>query len=681
MKKLNSLLCAAAVLAFTVGTAGPVAAEVTAASTPAPVVGHAAIGAFGLDLAAMDTSVKPGDDFERYASGTWIKNTPIPANEPYAGVDLDITNQVRDDIKQLIMQAPAGSRYGTLYASFMDENAVERAGLKPLMADLAPVRAITGKDQFTRFMGATYDRFGISLFGQFVDADTADPNTEVLWLTQGGLGLPDKSYYSGPEFAKQREAYQAYIERTLAAIGTPDPAAAAAQVMNFETEVAKLSWSAADSRQIDKINNPYSTAELKAYAPGLDWDAYFAGAKISPQKRIIVNQNSAIKSLAELYNSTPLATLKLWEEFHIASQASPYLDKKMVDSRFDFIKTLTGTSENLPRWKRAISLVSGALGEEIGKVYVAKRFPPAAKAQMVKLVANLKLAMADRIRANDWMSPATKQAALEKLSKMRVMVGYPDKWRDYSSLHFSANDLYGNVKQATKLNADYDMSHLDKPVDFGRWDMTPQTVNAYNGFPKNVIVFPAAYLQPPKFDPNADPAVNYGAIGATIGHEISHGFDDQGRKVDASGKLRDWWTAADNERFQAEAKKFGAQYAALEILPGLHINPELTMGENIADFAGLNIAYDAYHRSLGGKPAPVIDGLTGDQRFFLAYAQAFRSKWRPDLIREIVSSDPHSPDRARVLVPPANMDAWYQAFDVQPGQKMYRAPADRVHIW
>jgi putative endopeptidase len=467
----------------------------------------------------------------------------------------------------------------------------------------------------------------------------------------------------------------------LKTIGTPDPAAAASKIMAFETEIASLSWDVADRRQIEKVNNPYSFDELKAYAPGIDWDAYFAGADLAPQKRLIAQENTAIQRLAKLYEATPLETLKLWEQFHIADQASPYLGKAMVDSRFQYTSSLQGTTQLLPRWKRAITLVNGSLGEDVGQAYVAKRFPPVAKKRMENLVANLKLAMADRIRNNDWMSADTKKAALEKLTKMEVMVGYPDKWRDYSALQLSPTDLYGNVVQANKLNSDYQMSFVGKPVDRKLWFMTPQTVNAYNSGLTNQIVFPAGMLQPPYFDPNADPAVNYGAIGAVIGHEISHGFDDQGRKIDADGKVRDWWTPADAERFNAEAKKFGAQYAKLEILPGAHVNPELTMGENIADLAGLNVAYDAYHRSLGGKEAPVLDGLTGDQRFFLGYAQAWRSKWREDYLRNIMNTDPHSPDRARVMVPLANLDAWYKAFDVKPGDKMYIAPEDRVHIW
>lgn len=686
MTKLKTLLCSATALALIAPAFAPAAAQEAAAQQAAAgdeivVNGHAAIGDFGIDLASRDLDTKPGDDFERYASGKWIDAAKIPDDRPQTGSFLTLFESVQSELQGLITDAPASSKYGAMYASFMDEKRAEQVGLAPLKADLAEVRKVTDKTEFARFMGTTLGRFGISLVDPSVDADTADPTMNILWLSQGGIGLPEKDYYFNPQFAPQRAAYRDYIVRTMKAIGTPNPAEAAGEIMAFETEVAELSWDVADRREIEKVNNPYSTEELKAYAPGLDWDAFFAGAAIPPQKRLIAQENTAIKRLAALYAVTPLETLKLWEQFHIAHQASPYLNKAMVDSRFKYTSTLSGVSQQLPRWKRAITLVNGSLGELVGQAYVDKYFPPIAKKKMEELVANLKLAMGDRIRGNSWMSPATKQAALEKLAKMDVMVGYPDKWRDYGPLQVSAGDLYGNVERANRFNTDYTMSHLGKPVDRKLWAMTPQTVNAYNGGLENKIVFPAGILQPPFFDPNADPAVNYGAIGVVIGHEISHGFDDQGRKIDASGAVRDWWTPEDAARFNAEAKKFGAQYAAFEVVPGTHINPELTMGENIADFAGLNVALDAYHRSLGGKPAPVIDGLTGDQRFFLAYAQVWRSKTREDAMRNQVTTDPHSPERYRTIVPIRDLDAWYEAFGVKPGDKMYIPPEDRVHIW
>jgi putative endopeptidase len=645
------------------------------------VTGQAKIGDFGLDLSARDTATKPGNDFERYASGTWIDKTEIPGDRPSVGSFYNLREEVQTEVRGLITNAPAGAKYGDLYKAYMDEKAIEKAGIAPLMKDIATVRAISDKTEFARFMGSTYDKFGITMFGGGPYADPDDPTMNTFWFGQSGLGLPQKDYYFKADYAKQRQAYVEYMIRTFKRLGEKDPAAAASKVMAFETYIADVSWDAAQQRDITLINNPMSTAELKAYAPGIDWDAFFAGFNVPDQKRIIVNEKSAIRGLSALYAQTDLDTLKLWQEFHVADQAANFLDKKMVDSKFAFTSTLSGVTEQRPRWKRAVDMVSGSLGEDVGQGYVAEFFPPRAKAEMEKLVANLKLAMADRIRGNSWMSPATKDAALEKLSRMDVMVGYPDKFRDYSGLQVSSTNLYADAVAATKFNADYQMEDLGKPVDRKKWGMNPQTVNAYNGGLENKIVFPAGILQAPFFDLYADPAVNYGAIGVVIGHEISHGFDDQGRKIDATGAVRDWWTPEDAARFQEEAKKFGAEYAAYEVVPGAHINPDLTMGENIADLAGVLVALDAYHKSLDGKEAPVIDGLTGDQRFFLAYAQVWRAKAREDALRNQVTTDPHSPPRYRTLVPLRNVDAWYKAFNVQPGDAMYIAPEDRARIW
>ena len=640
-----------------------------------------ALGTWGVDLSARDTSVKPGDDFQKYASGKWLANTPIPADKPQVGSFMDVFEMTNDQMKSLVTNPPAGSKYGALYKSMMDEARVEQLGLTPLKADLAKIAAINTKAKFARHMGATEGSFGSSLFAFDAEPDTANATMNVLYLYQSGLGMPDRDYYLKDEFKPQRTAYRAYLERTFKAIGNPTPAAAADRVMRLETAIAKVSWASADRRDIDKTNNPMSSAELAKYAPGIDWTSFFAGGDVGPQKRMIVNEKTAIKQIAALYAKTPLSTLKEWESFHTTDQAAPYLNKAMVDSRFDYVKTISGVSEQRPRWKRAVSLVDGSVGELVGKDYVARFFPPSSKAKMVEMVGNLKQAMAARIQNNSWMSEPTKKAALEKLSRMDVMVGYPDKFRDYSALEINADDLYGNVERANLFNYRYAMEDLGKPVNRKKWGMNPQTVNAYNGGGENKIVFPAGILQPPFFDPNADDAVNYGAAGAVIGHEISHGFDDQGRKIDANGNVRDWWTAEDAKRFDEEAKVFGDQYAKFEAVPGAFVNPKLTMGENIADFAGIQVALDAYHRSLGGKPAPVIDGLTGDQRFFLAFAQIWREKQRDDALRSQVTTDPHSPGRFRVLGPIRNVDAWYQAFGITPDNAMYIPPEKRARIW
>ena len=659
----------------------PASAQDVTATTPTTGSAHAKLGAWGIDLSGRDLSVKPGDDFEKYASGAWLARTQIAPDKPEVSSFYDLYDQTQDQLKDLITNAPADSKYGAMYKSMMDQAAVEAAGLTPLKADLARIHAIKTRSQFARTMGAALGDFGASTFYYDLEPDTADAKMNAVYLYQSGLGMPNRDYYLKDEFKPQREAYRAYIERTFRNVGAPNPAAAANRVMAFETAIAKVSWPSADRRDIDKTNNPMSTAALAKYAPGIDWEAFFAGAKIPPQKRMIVNENTAIKRIAALYGATPLSTLKEWQAFHTTDGASPYLDKAMVDSRFDYVKTISGVTEQRPRWKRAVSLVDGQLGELVGQDYVAHYFPPSSKAKMVELIGNLKAAMAERIKGNGWMSEATKTAALDKLGKMDVMVGYPDKFRDYSALTVDPNDLYGNVKRANRFNADYAMEDLGKAVDHKKWGMNPQEVNAYNGGGENKIVFPAGILQPPFFDPNADDAVNYGAIGAVIGHEISHGFDDQGRKFDATGAVRDWWTAEDNKRFNAETKVFGDEYAKFEPVRGAHINPALTMGENVADFAGVQVALDAYHRSLGGKPAPVLDGLTGDQRFFLAYAQYYREKQRDDALKSQVTTDPHSPGRFRVLGPLPNIQAWYDAFGITPDNAMYIPPEKRAHIW
>lgn len=671
---------AASALALGLALASPSFAEETDANTIV-VTGQAKIGDFGLDLTARDTAADPGDDFERYASGAWIDRTEIPGDRPSVGSFYNLREDVTEEVNGLITQAPAGTQYGALYTSFMNEAAIERAGLAPLMRDLAQVDALSDKSAFARYMGATYGKFGGSLFGAGPYADPDDPTMNALWMFSGGLGLPEKEYYFDAKFADQRGAYLAYLERTFRNIGEASPREAASRVLTFETYVAQLNWDAEQKRQIEKINNPMSGRELAAYAPGVDWDAFFAGHNIPPQERIIVTDNTAVKAIAALFASTDLATLKLWQKAQVTHQASPYLNQKMVESRFQYTSALNGTSEQRARWKRAVDTIDGSLGELVGEAYVDEYFPKIAKTRMDELVRNLKLAMADRIGENDWMSPETKEAALDKLERMDVMVGYPEKFRDYSQLPMSPDDLYGNMIAASQFNADYEMGDLGKPVDRKKWGMNPQTVNAYNGGLENKMVFPAGILQPPFFDPWADPAVNYGAIGVVIGHEISHGFDDQGRKIDASGAIRDWWTAGDAERFEAEAKKFGAQYAGFEVVPGSFINPDLTMGENIADLAGVLVAHDAYKKSLGGEEAPVIDGLTGDQRFFLAYAQVWRAKAREDSLRNQVATDPHSPARYRTIAPLRNVDAWYEAFGITPDDAMYIAPEDRARIW
>jgi putative endopeptidase len=665
-----------------------VGAVSASAQPPAPAVsttemaGSARVhfGTWGVDLSTRDLSVKPGDDFQRYAAGKWMDETDIPADKSSNSIGSEMSDRNQEQLREIVMGAPADSQLGAFYKSYMNEALLEQLDMKPLQADLARVDAIQNKDQFRSFMASTVKDFGSTLFTLQVIPDLDNPTINILAVGTSGMGLPDRDYYLLDKYRPQRDAYRAYIERTLGLVGTADTSANADQIMAFETEIAKFSWSQADLRDIDKLNNPMTPVQLAAYAPGIDWNRYLTESETMAPK-ILVADNTAIKALAALYAKTPLETLKTWQRFKVASQAAPYLSKRFVDSNFEFSKVLTGAKELRPRWRRGIDQVDGRLGELLGQTYVERYFPAQSKAMMEQLVQNLKLAAAERIKANSWMEEATKQAALKKLAKMDVMVGYPEKFRDYSKLEMRPDDLYGNVKRSSAFEWEYQLADLGKQVDRKKWAMSPATVNAYNGGLENKIVFPAGILQPPLFDPTADAAVNYGAIGSVIGHEIMHGFDDQGRKIDENGAVRDWWTKADAERFKALTTELGKQYASYEAAPGVFINGDLTMGENIGDMSGLEVAHLAYKMSLNGKEPPVIDGLTGDQRFFLAYAQGWRGEQRDESIKTQVASDPHSPRRYRIIGPLRNLDAWYAAFGIGPDSKFYIAPDKRVRIW
>ncbi len=677
---MRSALLAASAIILCLSASGVLAADVSA-----PAMVH--YGAWGVDLSGADKTASAGDDFYRFANGAWFDKAVIPADQASTSSGREVLNRTQLQLRTLIETAardaktPTAAQIGGLYAAWMDEARLEALDAKPLQADLARVAAVPDKAALSVLMAKTYGGFGKSLFGLGVGPDPKHPEINVVYLDQDGLGLPNRDYYLTDAFKPQREAYRAYIERALGMVGYADPAANAAAILALETKVAQTSWTQVDERDIDKIINPMSIAELQAYAPQIDWTAHLDAAGTPGQAKVIVGAKTAVQKIAAVYAETPLETLKAWEAFHVIDSASPYLSKRFDESRFAFQKTLSGVSIQQPRWKRGVNLVDGSLGEALGREYVASYFPPEAKSKMQDLVVNLKTALAARINNLAWMAPVTKTEALKKLAKMDVQVGYPDKFRDYSGLKIDPADLYGDLQRSEAFEWAYQLSDLNKTVDHKKWGMTPQTVNAYNGGLENKIVFPAGILQAPFFDASADPAVNYGAIGAVIGHEITHGFDDQGRKIDDTGAVRDWWTPEDAKRFNVEATKFGAQYDTYEPIPGAHVQGRLTMGENIADLGGLLAALDAYHTSLHGQPAPLIDGLTGDQRFFLAFAQAWRNKIRDDAVRQQVTTDPHSPARFRVIGPIRNNDAWYAAFAVQPGGKYYLTPADRVRIW
>ena len=659
--------------------------------SPQPSQGAAAahpFGTWGFDLAGRDTAVKPGDDFNEYANGTYLRTTEIPADKARFGPFDVLYENAQSQLKSIIEASAANptnanaQKVGALYASFMDEAKVEQLGAAPLAADLAAVKAVKDHADMARLMGESHAGFGGSLFGISVSEDLRTPSMNTAYLGQGSLGLPDRDYYLKPDFAAQRDAYVAYLTATLTAIGWTDPAKTAADILAFETKVADKQWSQVERRQIDKLYNPAKAADLPTLAPGFDWPSFLAGAQVAGVENLVLAENTAIPAIAQVFADTPIETLKAWQATQIVDQASPYLSKAFVDTRFDFRgKTLRGQPQNRPRWNRGVALVDGQLGEVLGQEYVRLHFPASSKAQMDALVGNIRDAMTERLKHVDWMSEPTREQALYKMSKFGVKIGYPDKWRSYDGLELKPDDLYGNVERSSAFEWAYKRGKIGKPVDPLEWGMTPQTVNAYYNPPRNEIVFPAAILQAPFFDPNADPAVNYGGIGAVIGHEITHGFDDQGRKSDGDGVLRDWWTPEDAARFEARAKVLGDIYDKLEPIPGVHVNGDLTMGENIADLGGLLLALDAYHKSLNGQPAPVIDGLTGDQRVFLGWAQVWREKSREAALKEQLTTDPHSPGPVRAATSPRNIDAWYAAFGVSPQQKEYIAPDARARIW
>jgi len=683
----TSLLCAAALGALSLASA-PAFAQ----SAPSEASLQPKYGTWGFDASGEDRSIKPGDDFGAFANGTYIANLKIPADQTRYG-SFNILRDLSEARVHIILDEAAAKttteeprtvegKIGAAYKAFMDEARAESLGAGPLAADLAEVRAVKTRGELAYVMGKAAGGPQASLFGVGIQPDDKDPNRYLISVGQDGLGLPDRDYYLTPQFAPKKAAYEVYVARMLSLIGWDDPQAAAKAVVDYETKIAEASWTKAQMRDPDAVYNPMTLAELQQLAPGFEWADLMKGAQLGDETHVLIDAKSAFPKLAAIYAETPLSTLKAWEAFRIADDSAPYLSKAFIDARFDFRgKTLTGQEINRPRWKRGVAAASSQLGEAIGEVYAARYFPPESKAKMEALIGNLKVALGHRIENLQWMSPETKAEALKKLANFDVQVGYPKKWRDYSALDIRADDLFGNVQRSQAFEWAYQRNRLHKPVDRDEWLMTPQTVNAYNNPDFNEVVFPAAILQPPFFSPTADPAVNYGAIGAVIGHEMTHGFDDQGRKYDSSGRLRDWWTDKDGKDFDARADKLGASYEKIDILPGAHINGKLTMGENIADLGGVLTALDAYHASLHGKPAPVIDGLTGDQRFFLGFAQIWRGKSRDDALRQQMVSDPHSPEKARIDGVVPNVDAWYKAFDVKPGDKLYRTPEERTRIW
>ena len=641
-------------------------------------------GAYGFDTAGMDRSIKPGDDFFGFANGTWAKNTPIPADKANYGTFNLLDDRAREQTRTLIEEAMSdpASKIGTAYAAYLDTAAIEAKGLAPIKPWLDKIGALSAKSEYAPLL-AEAARAGIPVpLRAGVGQDDKAPETYALHLRQSGLGMPDRDYYLSAEakLAAAKTAYQAHLAKLLTLAGEADAGARATAIVEFETGIAQQSWTKTESRDVTKTYNKMAVAELARIAPGFDFAAYFRGLG-APVESLVVAQPSAITGIAKLIADAPLGVLKDHLLVHSLDAFADVLPKAFDDEAFAFHSgVISGTPEQRVRWKRAVDFTTRSLDDEVSKLYVAKYFPPETKAAADALVKNVIAAMGERLDRLEWMAPETKLKAHAKLAAFTPKIGYPTRWKDYSALVITKGDAFGNDWRANQWEHEDNVSHLGKPLQRWEWGMTPMTVNAYANSGMVEIVFPAAILQPPFFDPKADPAINYGGIGAVIGHELSHHFDDQGAKYDAHGQLTDWWTPDDVRRFGELTGKLVAQYDAYEPLPGFKVNGRLTLGENMADLAGLTVAYDAYRKSLGEKPAAMIDGTTGDQRFYFGWAQVWRRKYREDDLRQRLLTDPHSPAPLRAAMV-RNMDRWYAAFGAQSGDKLFLAPEQRVRVW
>ena len=665
-----------------------VAALGLAATAPA----QSPVLSLGVDTTNFDKSVRPQDDFFKYVNGGWLKKAEMPSDASRWGAFNELSEKSRSSMHTILEElthskAAVGGEHRKLadvYASFMDSAAIEKLGLAPIQGEIDAIAGVKNNSQLPSAF-ARAARIGVSVpFRVTVGADRKVSSVNVVIVAQSGLGLPDRDYYllDTPQMTTVRRAYQTYLTELFTQARQPDPLGAAARVLSLETELATRQWDRARNRDANATYNKLTVARLRAMSPNFDWLAYIAVAGLIQAAAADVRQPDYVTAVDAVIAATPVTT---WREYLIAHLLDSYandLPSAFVNARYAFRgQALAGQQQIADRWKRAVDEVDATFGDAIGKIYVERNFKPAAKARMDTMVFNLLAAYRIGIDSLDWMSAATRAQAKAKLAKFTVKIGYPVRYKDYTGIITDKSTLVVNVRRARTYAYDTMVRDLSRPVDRSRWGMTPQTVNAYYNPSNNEIVFPAAILQPPFFDPDADDAVNYGGIGAVIGHEIGHGFDDQGRKYDAAGNLRDWWTPADARAFDARTAKLGAQYDAIVPIDSLHINGKLTMGENIGDLSGLAQAYRAYHLSLAGREPPVIGGFTGDQRFFLGFAQIWRSLDRDDALREQLLSNPHSPGQYRAFVPLVNNDAFMKAFDVKPGDRMYRAPSDRVKIW
>jgi predicted metalloendopeptidase len=666
------------------------------APASAQTSGKPAFGTWGIDLTSMDKSVKPGDDFFLYVNGNWLKTAEIPADRTSTGSFQDLLilseKRMRDiandlDAKPYASLSPEEKQLRDLYDAFVDTKAIDAAGLAPAKHDLDYFAHLKTLTDVAQAMAAP-NRPADSIVGNGVAPDAKNSNIYVMTLAPSGLGMPDRDYYlrDDKDLATTRDAYRAHLSKMMTLAGFTNADARAQAVYNVEVEIAKAHWAAADRRDADKNYVPMTMSQLAHFAPDFPWAVFFKAEGVSAkgpkgERTVILRQNTAFPTLAKLFAATPVSVWRDYLAVHYLDNMASYLPSSIDDEHFAFYgKVLGGQTRQLGREIRAVHLLDSRLGHPLGKIYVTRYFPPESKAKVEQLISNLLKAYDADIRTIPWMTEVTRQKALDKLHQFTPHVGYPDKWRDYSGLVITRGDLVGDIERSELFEWKYRLNRLDVPVDRSEWYMTPPTINAYYTQSLNSIFFPAAILQPPFFDPNADDAVNYGGIGAVIGHEISHGFDDQGSKYDGGGILQSWWTDEDRKNFEARVS-MGAQYDSYEGLPGLHVNGKLTMGENIGDLSGITISLKAYHISLGGKDAPLLDGFTGDQRFFLSYGQIWRSKYRDAQMRQQILSNPHSPPHFRVDGATRNVDGWYSAFDVKPGDAYYLAPDQRVKLW
>lgn len=646
---------------------------------------------WGFDTSGMDRKIAAGHDFFAFANGVAVSHIVIPPDRTNFGAFVALTDLSEKRVHTILDEASAKAadqpadgigKAGAMYKAFMDEAGAEKLGASPMKAEQEQITALKTKTDFATLQGRAQTSYQGSLFAMAIEPDAKDPTRYSVTVAQAGLGMPDRDYYTAAQFADKKAKYAGFVTRMLTLAGWADPAASAAKVVAFEQKIAEASWERAEERDPDKVYNPMTPAELTAYAPGFDWAAFLTAAGLGTPDRVVIAEKTAIAKIAAIAGAAPMDTLQAWAAFHLAMNAAPVLSKDFVTTNFEFQNhELQGQPQQRPRWKRAVAATESALGEAIGEVYVDRYYPPEAQAKMEALTHDLRAAFRVRLQHNSWMAPATRDLAVAKLDAFDFQIGKPKKWRDYSTLAIDSHDLYGDVERGAAFEWAFWLRHLGHSVDKDQWDMTPQTVNAYNNPVFNEVVFPAAILQPPFFDAKADDALNYGAIGAVIGHEMTHGYDDQGSQFDAQGNYKNWWSDADKKDFKARTDKLVQQFDDYIAIDNLHVKGALTLGENIADLGGLNVSLDALLTALKKKPQGPIDGFSPEQRFFINFAHVWARNFRPEELKLRLNTDVHAPAQFRAIAAPSNMPAFAQAFQCKAGDAMVRGADTQVKIW